>query len=126
MRSRRLWNTFAKAAEKARSSERESSAGIRPVGSTSPSTSGSPQPDALLVLPVAGPLVVRLLGGRGEVLENNLREPLAHGQLERRRSTRVERGEGEGAVEPRVHLPERGDHALAGPRRAEPQRCRDV
>src|SRR3989337_209144 len=114
------------AGRRPRSSRPASCGATRPARSTSRWTCGSSEPHALLVLPVAGPLPVRLLRGRGEVLEDDLREPLADWELEDLGSVRVEPAQGQRAAEARIHLPEAGEEALPGPRRPDPELGGDV
>src|SRR2546428_13097120 len=88
-----------------RSSDRGSCGAIPQGRSTSQSTCGSPEPYAALVLVVAGPLRVRPLGGRRQVLEDDLREPPADPQPQGRGSVRVHAGGGEGPAGPPPPLP---------------------
>src|SRR3989442_9699659 len=120
MRERRPWPSRKGRGEERRSSRRGLCEDIPRGRSISRSTCGSPEPDALLVLVVPGPLGVRLLGGRRQVLEDDLRERLADREGEVSVRIRVVRDEGQGDAEAGGHLAEGPEEPLAGPRRPPP------
>src|SRR5947209_7560428 len=96
---------------------------IRRPNTTSASTSRSIEGDPPLSLIRPGPLLVRLRGRGLESHEYDLSEPVSDGQLEWVGAP-VPRAERQGAGEPRIDHPERGDDPTTRPRRPEPDLAR--